>query len=107
MRAGFTGITTSRVWFSALLALALLSGGALAQPPGPPQQNAPQHPFVSPIFGDHMVLQRGKPNAIWGWSDPGDPVRVQVGGHAVTASAGSAQEPFFMPVSLSSSQGMM
>ena len=25
-------------------------------------------PFVSPIFGDHMVLQRGKPNTLWGWS---------------------------------------
>ena len=23
-------------------------------------------------FSDHMVLQRGKPNAIWGWSQPGD-----------------------------------
>ena len=33
----------------------------------PPQQNAPL-PFVSPIFADHMVLQRGKPNPIWGWS---------------------------------------
>jgi sialate O-acetylesterase len=31
-----------------------------------------------------MVLQRGKPNTIWGWSDPGDTVRVQIG--ANTAS---------------------
>jgi len=22
-------------------------------------------PFVSPIFGDNMVLQRGKPNTVW------------------------------------------
>lgn len=36
-------------------------------------------PFVSPIFTDNMVLQRGKLNTIWGWSDPGDTVRVQVG----------------------------
>jgi sialate O-acetylesterase len=36
-------------------------------------------PFVSPVFGDNMVLQRGKPNTIWGWSDAGDTVRVQIG----------------------------
>ena len=46
-------------------------------------------PFVSPIFGDHMVLQRGKPNAIWGWSQPGDSVRVEAGGHSATAIAGA------------------
>ena len=46
-------------------------------------------PFVSPIFGDNMVLQRGKPDAIWGWSDPGDTVRVQIGEQSATATAGS------------------
>ena len=46
-------------------------------------------PFVSPVFGDNMVLQRGKPDAIWGWSDPGDTVRVQIGEHSATATAGS------------------
>jgi sialate O-acetylesterase len=45
-------------------------------------------PFVSPIFGDNMVLQRGKPDAVWGWSDPGDTVRVQIGEHSATAIAG-------------------
>ena len=39
-------------------------------------------PFVSPIFGDNMVLQRGKPNTIWGWSKPGDAVRVEIAGHS-------------------------
>src|SRR5678815_4381882 len=34
-------------------------------------------PLVSPIFGDSMVLQRGKPNTIWGWSQPGETVRVE------------------------------
>lgn len=38
-------------------------------------------PFVSPMFGDHMVLQRGKPNTIWGWSKPGEVVRVEIAGH--------------------------
>ena len=47
-----------------------------------------QYPFVSTIFGDNMVLQRGKPDAIWGWSQPGDTVRVQIGSHTASAVAG-------------------
>jgi sialate O-acetylesterase len=35
-------------------------------------------PLVSPIFGDDMVLQRGKANTIWGWTDPGETVRVEI-----------------------------
>ena len=45
-------------------------------------------PFVSPIFGDNMVLQRGKANTVWGWSDPGDTVRVEVAGKSASAVAG-------------------
>ena len=47
----------------------LLAGASLLF--AAPQQGAPPLPFVSPIFGDNMVLQRGKPNAIWGWSHAG------------------------------------
>lgn len=55
---------------------------------GAPQDvSAP--PFVSPIFGDNMVLQRGKPNAIWGWSQGGDTVRVEIGENSATAVAGA------------------
>ena len=46
-------------------------------------------PFVSPIFGDNMVLQRGKLNAIWGWSEPGDQVRVEIGDSAASGVAGT------------------
>jgi sialate O-acetylesterase len=45
-------------------------------------------PFVSPIFGDHMVLQRGKPNQIWGWSKSGDLVHIEIAGNSTTATAG-------------------
>ena len=45
-------------------------------------------PFVSPIFGDNMVLQRGKPNAIWGWSTPGQTVRVEIAGRTASTVAG-------------------
>jgi sialate O-acetylesterase len=57
-------------------------------------QNAPAAatkplPLVSPIFGDNMVLQRGKANTIWGWTDPGEKVRVDVGDKTATATAGN------------------
>src|ERR1035437_3730785 len=53
-----------------------------AQPAGPP-------PLVSTIFADNMVLQRNKQDAIWGWSDPGDQVKVEIAGHTATAVAGA------------------
>ena len=46
-------------------------------------------PFVSPVFGDDMVLQRGKPNVIWGWAKPGEKITVEIAGHLATAIAGS------------------
>lgn len=49
----------------------------------------PSLPFVSPIFGDNMVLQRGKPIRFWGWARAGESVRVEMAGHAATAVAGS------------------
>ena len=48
----------------------------------------PPLPFVSPMFGDNMVLQRGKTNRIWGWSRPGQKVRVEVGGNKAKAVTG-------------------
>lgn len=44
-------------------------------------------PLVSPIFGDHMVLQRGKPNTIWGWAKPGQEIRVTVADRTARAVA--------------------
>jgi sialate O-acetylesterase len=46
-------------------------------------------PFVSPMFGDNMVLQQGKLNTIWGWSKPGDVVRVGIAGNSAKAVAGT------------------
>ncbi|HZL43174.1 MAG TPA: sialate O-acetylesterase [Verrucomicrobiae bacterium] len=63
--------------------LALLAGVAAMA------ANAQSLPFVSPIFGDNMVLQRGKPNTFWGWSKPGDVVRVTIAGHSSRAVTGA------------------
>jgi sialate O-acetylesterase len=35
-------------------------------------------PFLSPVFGDHMVLQRDKPNTFWGWTTPGATVQIRI-----------------------------
>lgn len=68
------------------------SVAAFAQPtPGQatPSATAKPLPFVSPLFADNMVLQRGKPDALWGWSDPGDNIRVQIGENTATGTAGA------------------
>jgi sialate O-acetylesterase len=61
---------------------------AAQRPPGAAQHPGPP-PFVSTIFGENVVLQRNKSDAIWGWSDPGDQVKVEIAGHTATAVAGA------------------
>ncbi|MHC4503215.1 MAG: sialate O-acetylesterase, partial [Planctomycetota bacterium] len=39
------------------------------------------------IFGDHMVLQRGKPLRIWGRAGPGEAVSVKFAGRSTRAAA--------------------
>jgi sialate O-acetylesterase len=41
------------------------------------------------MFGDHMVLQQGIKNKIWGKADPGEAVTVTLGGQSKTAPAGA------------------
>lgn len=45
-------------------------------------------PFVSPTIGDHMVLQRGRPNHAWGWTQPGSEVRLEIAGLSAKTQAG-------------------
>jgi sialate O-acetylesterase len=83
-----------RTIYSAALATGLLFAGPGAGAQPTPGQAASVSvakplPFVSPIFGDNMVLQRGKPDTIWGWSDPGDEVRVQIGDQTASTTAGA------------------
>ena len=44
-------------------------------------------PFVSPMFGDNMILQRRKTNVIWGWTKPGETVCVKLADETATAVA--------------------
>jgi sialate O-acetylesterase len=80
-----------RAAFVAGLLLASATLDSFAQPTPGQTASVPVAkplPFVSPIFGDNMVLQRGGLDPIWGWSDPGDTVRVQVGSNTATGTAG-------------------
>jgi sialate O-acetylesterase len=64
-----------------------LNGSASAQ--GATEATAKPLPFVSPLFGDNMVLQRGKANAMWGWSEPGDRIKIKIGEQTASAVAGA------------------
>ena len=33
-------------------------------------------PFLSPIFTNNMVLQRGHENPVWGWTVPGSKIKL-------------------------------
>jgi len=73
---------------TALAATLLAAPGALFAQGGSAPTVVPL-PFVNTLFGDNMVLQRGKPDALWGWSDPGDTIRVQFeGGMGTDAFSG-------------------
>ena len=47
----------------------------------------PALPFLSPLFGEHMMLQRGRPNPVWGWAQPGTGVTVTFAGQTKSAVA--------------------
>jgi len=40
--------------------------------------------------GDHMVVQRGRPITVWGWTDPGAEVKVTMGNASAVATANPA-----------------
>lgn len=42
---------------------------------------------LASVLADHMVLQRDKPVAVWGWADAGDEISVQFAGQKKSATA--------------------
>jgi len=40
------------------------------------------------VFGSHMVVQQKAPIKVWGWTNPGQEVTVELGGNTVSAKAG-------------------
>lgn len=44
------------------------------------------------VFGSHMVLQQQKPLNVWGWAQPGETVKVQLGSKSAEAKANERGE---------------
>ncbi|HSD18037.1 MAG TPA: sialate O-acetylesterase [Thermomonas sp.] len=47
-------------------------------------------PLLHPLFQDHLVLQRDRPIAIWGWTRPGASVHVELAGLGARTRADAA-----------------
>jgi len=39
------------------------------------------------VFSDHMVVQQKMPIHVWGWTNPGQDVTVELGGKSVSGKA--------------------
>src|SRR5215216_5395095 len=65
------------------LFLTFFGGFELAQA----QEGSAARPFLHPLFGDDMVLQREIKFPVWGWTTPGAGVTVQMRGQKATATA--------------------
>lgn len=73
-----------------LLAVAALLATLAAFSPLPANAAAATNmPFLSPLFTDNMVLQRDRPDPVWGWTTPGATVQVSMNGKNASAVAGS------------------
>ena len=68
--------------------LILLSSAARWSPAAAAAVEESGKPFLHPLFASHMVLQRGAQDPIWGWTDPGKQVTVNMNGKSATATAG-------------------
>src|SRR5579871_5288025 len=73
-----------RMFISALAALFVVVCAPIARAD---QGGQADRPFLSPLFGDNMVLQRGIPDPVWGWAAPGTAVSVRMGSKTARAVA--------------------
>jgi sialate O-acetylesterase len=67
--------------------LLLFAALAVIARPGLCAQDPPANPFISPMFSSNMVLQRGIPIPVWGWTTPGQKVTVSLRNKTATAIA--------------------
>ena len=74
----------------ALLALAALPSASAALPSASAAaQKLDAKPLLSPLFTDHLVLQRDRQDPVWGWAAPGAKVTVSINGKSATGTAGA------------------
>jgi len=55
-----------------------------------PAGEATTKPLLHPLFSDHMVLQRDMATSVWGWTQPGQEVKVTLADKTATAVADAA-----------------
>lgn len=79
-----TGSAMAKFWCGVLRRLKLVGPALLLASLPVAAQSSLQ---LSPLFGDHMVLQRGQPIRVWGNATPGDTVRVHFRGRQAQAKA--------------------
>ncbi len=56
---------------------------------GAAAQTASAKPFIAPIFSDNMVLQRDRPDPVWGWTTPATTVQVALDNHKESVISGA------------------
>ena len=77
MKSPSVMLLSMKIRFVAMFAMLLLTSsthGALKMPN---------------IFGNHMVVQQKMPVKVWGWTNPGQAVTVEMAGHSASAKAGA------------------
>ena len=95
-RSTFGGIVRCRI-VSVLAAWLALSTAA---------DRAVASPRLAGIFAEQMVVQRDQPLPVWGWSEPGEMVRVAFAGREVTAvAAGDGSWMAMLPAMPAASEG--
>src|SRR5580658_8845997 len=70
---------------SALLLMSVISTVRAADPAAP----SPGAITLAPVFGDHAVLQRGKPVPVWGTAGAAETITVTFHGQSATTKAGA------------------
>nr|MDQ2686506.1 9-O-acetylesterase [Armatimonadota bacterium] len=80
-----TSTRAALIWGALSAALMFLTLGASAQAQDAAHSAA--KPFLHPLFSENAVLQRDRPVPIWGWTQPGTSVVVQIDAQKQTARA--------------------
>ena len=86
MRLAASFPTGFRALLGAFLGLCITAFGAW---PAAGATDEAGKPFIHSLFTDHVVLQRGAPIPIWGWTRPGATVTVKLGGNSAQVIAGA------------------
>ncbi len=72
------GVLFMKVKLSKMLIMSIIMATCIFSSPSPAGAYL-NKPFLHPVFTDHMVLQRDAEDNVWGWTNPGEKVTVEIG----------------------------